>query len=156
MYCVRCGKEIPNDSKVCPECGALAENAKFCQHCGEAIDKDCIVCPKCGKQVQQLKQEQPNIVINNNNSNSSVNANVSKNVNTNVNKNVALAATSTRRCDKWLAFLLCLFLGYFGVHKFYEGKTGMGVLYLFTAGLCGIGWLVDIFVILGKPNPYYV
>ena len=57
MYCVKCGKEIPNDSKVCPECGALAENAKFCQHCGEAIDKDCIVCPKCGKQVQQLKQE---------------------------------------------------------------------------------------------------
>ena len=56
MYCVKCGKEIPNDSKVCPECGALAENAKFCQHCGEAIDKDCIVCPKCGKQVQQLNR----------------------------------------------------------------------------------------------------
>lgn len=156
MYCVKCGKEIPDGSKVCPECGALAENAKFCQHCGEAIDKDCIVCPKCGKQVAQLKQEQPNIVINNNNSNSSVNANVSKNVNTNVNKNVTSAATSTRRCDKWVAFFLCLFLGYLGAHKFYEGKTGTGILYLFTAGLCGIGWLVDIFVILGKPNPYYV
>lgn len=149
MYCTKCGKEIPNDSKICPECGVLQENAKFCQHCGEAIDKDCVVCPKCGKQVSALKQEQPSIVINNSNNSE----------NTNVNQAVASPAAvvaKTRKCDKWVAFLLCLFLGYFGAHKFYEGKTGMGILYIFTAGLCGIGWIVDIFLILGKPNPYYV
>lgn len=39
---------------------------------------------------------------------------------------------------------LCMFLGWAGVHKFYAGKPGMGVLYLFTFGLFGIGWLVDI------------
>lgn len=45
-------------------------------------------------------------------------------------------------------FLLCLFLGVFGAHKFYVGKIGMGILYLFTAGLFGIGWLVDTIVLL--------
>lgn len=53
-------------------------------------------------------------------------------------------------------FVLCLLLGYFGAHKFYEGKVGMGVLYLFTLGLFGIGWFVDLIVLLTKPNPYYV
>lgn len=58
--------------------------------------------------------------------------------------------------NKWIAFFLCLFLGCFGVHKFYEGKNSMGILYLCTVGLFGIGWFVDIIVLLCKPNPYYV
>lgn len=36
------------------------------------------------------------------------------------------------------------FLGPFGVHRFMDGSIGMGILYLFTAGLCGIGWLIDL------------
>ena len=58
--------------------------------------------------------------------------------------------------DKWLALLLCIFLGIFGGHKFYEGKAGMGVLYLITLGLFGIGWIVDVITIAMRPNPYYV
>lgn len=63
---------------------------------------------------------------------------------------------SGRKRNKWVALLLCYFLGLFGGHKFYEGKTGEGILYLCTAGLCGIGWLIDLVAILFKPNPYYV
>ena len=37
-----------------------------------------------------------------------------------------------------------------------EGKIGMGILYIFTLGLAGIGVLVDLIVLLFKPNPYYV
>lgn len=44
------------------------------------------------------------------------------------------------------AYILCLFLGFLGVHKFYENKIGMGILYLLTGGLFGIGWLVDIII----------
>lgn len=49
---------------------------------------------------------------------------------------------------KWVAFFLCLFFGYFGVHRFYVHKTGTGIIWLFTFGLGGIGWLVDLVMIL--------
>ena len=45
--------------------------------------------------------------------------------------------------NPWGMLILCCFLGSFGVHKFVEGKIGIGLVYLFTGGLCGVGWLVD-------------
>ena len=50
--------------------------------------------------------------------------------------------------SRLVATLLCLFLGGIGIHRFYAGKVGTGVLYIFTAGLCGIGALVDLIMIL--------
>ncbi len=47
------------------------------------------------------------------------------------------------------AFFICLFFGFFGGHMFYVGKIGKGIIYMFTAGLFGIGWFVDMFRILG-------
>ncbi len=58
--------------------------------------------------------------------------------------------------QKWVAFILCLLFGVFGVHKFYEGKTVMGIVYIFTAGLFGIGWIIDLIRILMLPDTYYV
>lgn len=46
--------------------------------------------------------------------------------------------------NKWVAFFLCLFFGFLGVHRFYEGKIGTGILYLLTLGLCGVGVIVDL------------
>lgn len=68
----------------------------------------------------------------------------------------AVPVKQLREINKWIAALLCFFLGCMGAHKFYEGKIGMGILYLFTVGLLGIGALVDFIVILTKPDPYYV
>lgn len=45
-------------------------------------------------------------------------------------------------------FLMTLFFGWIGAHKFMENKTGMGILYLCTFGIFGIGWIVDIFLAL--------
>ena len=50
-------------------------------------------------------------------------------------------------CNRWVAFLLCFFLGAIGIHRFYVGKVGTGILYIFTVGLFGIGVLVDLIMI---------
>lgn len=151
MYCQKCGAQLSDGAKFCPKCGAAQGQTKYCQHCGEVIDSDCVVCPKCGKQVAELKQQQqpqPQVVINNTNANH-VNATAYASAR-------AYAGYPGRMRDKWVAFFLCLFLGFFGAHKFYEGKAGMGILYILTFGLFGIGWFIDTLAILFKPNPYYV
>lgn len=123
----------------------------FCKHCGAEIDNDVIICVKCGKQVQELKSnqvtpqqsfqqpfQQPNIIINN----------------TNTNTNT-LSGSGAKVKDKRVALLLCGFLGVIGAHKFYEGKFLLGVVYVCTLGLCGVGVVIDFIILLFKPNPYY-
>ena len=56
-------------------------------------------------------------------------------------------APGVSRKSKTVALLLCIFGGGLGAHKFYVGKSGMGILYLFTLGLFGFGWIIDIILI---------
>lgn len=112
---------------------------KFCKHCGEKIDVECIICPKCGKQVEQLKQEfvQPQVVINNSNSNTNTNTN-----------HANMDAGNYPYKSKIAALLFCFFLGVIGVHRFYVGKVGTGIIWLLTGGFFGIGAVIDFLVIL--------
>ncbi len=51
----------------------------------------------------------------------------------------------------WLTTLLFIFLGSLGVHRFYAGKIGTGILMLLTLGGCGIWYWIDlIMIIMGK------
>ncbi len=117
---------------------------KFCKFCGKKIAFDAVVCTHCGRQVEMLRQESapaPTII---------------NNVNTNNVNNNSNAYKNPRLKNKWVAFFLCLFFGGLGIHKFYEGKILMGILYLCTGGICGIGWFIDLIKLLFKPNPYSV
>lgn len=117
---------------------------KFCKHCGGKIPADAVICTLCGRQVEKMASEAaptPQIVVNN------------SNLNANANINAGIAAKPK---NKWVALLLCIFLGWIGAHKFYEGKIGLGILYLLTLGLFGIGVFIDFLVLLFKPNIYYV
>ncbi|HEX8957050.1 MAG TPA: TM2 domain-containing protein [Burkholderiaceae bacterium] len=50
---------------------------------------------------------------------------------------------------EWLAaLLLCFFVGPFGVHRFYTGHIGIGVIQLLTLGGCGIWTLIDLILII--------
>jgi TM2 domain-containing membrane protein YozV len=49
--------------------------------------------------------------------------------------------------DYNLAWVLLTFLGFFGIHRMYMGKWATGLVYLLTAGLCGIGVLYDFWTL---------
>lgn len=64
----------------------------------------------------------------------------------NQNQSVNLGAVSQK---DWLAaVLLCFFFGWLGVHRFYVGKIGTGILMLLTFGGLGIWTLIDFIIIL--------
>lgn len=49
--------------------------------------------------------------------------------------------------DYNVAWLLLVFLGIFGVHRMYMGKVWTGILYLLTFGLCGLGYIYDMWTL---------
>ncbi len=49
--------------------------------------------------------------------------------------------------DPAITYILWFFLGIFGVHHFYLGKVGRGILWLLTGGLFLVGWFIDLFTI---------
>ena len=50
--------------------------------------------------------------------------------------------------EKTVALVLLLLVGVLGIHKFYLGQIGAGILYLLTGGLCGIGLIIDLVKLL--------
>lgn len=61
---------------------------------------------------------------------------------------VAQAASEAVSSRKILpAFLMCFFLGCFGIHRFYVGKIGTGVLQILTLGGLGIWAFVDLIML---------
>lgn len=96
----------------------------FCKNCGTEFDGK--FCPNCGTPSSDtVIVDAPKVVVTGNASNG-----------TEVYK------------SKWVAFFLCLFLGNLGLHRFYVGKVGTGIVWLLTLGVLGIGILVDLITIL--------
>jgi len=61
--------------------------------------------------------------------------------------NGALAANTSQK-TMVAAALLCFFLGAFGIHRFYVGKVGTGILMILTLGGLGIWTLIDFVMII--------
>lgn len=79
---------------------------KFCFACGKSIDARAEICPNCGvRQPPQAGMPSSGTAIGGD------------------------AATRSGK-SKMAASLLAIFLGIFGVHKFYLGDTALGVIYL--------------------------
>lgn len=58
-------------------------------------------------------------------------------------------ALTHARADVGMSYLLLALslFGIAGLHRFYLGRIGSGLLWFFTGGLCGIGTLVDLFLL---------
>ena len=118
------------------------EAAGVCTYCGKFYCADCLVDVKgrnyCREHVTQAmnntQTQQPNYTYNNSYNNNNSNA-----------YNGYGITISTK--SRLLALLLCFYVGVLGIHRFYVGKIGTGILYLVTFGLFGIGTLVDFILI---------
>ena len=121
---------LGGSTMICPNCAAQIRGNE-CEYCGYQVPK-----PE-----PEAKREPAQTVVNNYYTNSS--SHQEEPVYRTVNVRTVSPYSKTG------ALIICIFLGFFGLHMFYVGRKGMGILYFFTMGLCGIGWLLDIFLILG-------
>lgn len=101
----------------------------YCKFCGEQIDDDCVVCPKCGKQVAELKT-------------------------TSTSSHVGSIDTVINGKNKLVAGILAILLGCFGVHHFYLGNTGAGILSIvfFWTGIPALVGLIQGILILTESD----
>lgn len=107
---------------------------KLCKSCGEKIEEEKTVCPYCGR-----KQQEENIVT------------IEEQT-----EEFHPFGLKKHKYNKWISLVLCIFLGIFGAHKFYERKYYLGIIYFCTFGFFLMGWLLDIYILWHKPNPYYL
>ena len=95
-------------------------SAVYCVACGASMDPQDIFCHGCGWRVGVPLPPPP----------------VARPAEANPSEYSRLAA-----------LLLCVFLGFLGAHRFYVGKIGTGILWLFTFGLFGIGAIYDLILV---------
>ena len=133
----------------CQKCGAEVKG-KFCEYCGCEL-------PKNGPDTINYDSSSNTTIINNYYQTSSAQPTYTPPVSPAPAYNQPVYNQPTfnhptytqliSSKSKTSALVLCILFGFFGVHHFYVGKKGMGILYLFTMGLFGIGWLIDIILI---------
>lgn len=128
-FCGGCGydsgsRDIPSGPRICPVCGHETKGA-YCGHCGRDL------------------RGQSERLTNWNNTPSSA-----KPASGGYTSYSSPKTTDTTPKKKWVAFILCLFFGVFGIHRMYVGKWGSGIVCLFLCGLWGIWPLIDLILIL--------
>lgn len=95
----------------------------YCRGCAKELHETALICPHCGApqgiQVNSLYGQMGDWMR---------------------------PSASSRRILP--AFLLCFFFGVFGIHRFYAGKWGTGLVQLFTLGGLFIWSFVDLILII--------
>lgn len=115
INCPECTHKISDRSVSCTNCGLPTSKMKFlikCPECSASISNQSISCTSCGFPIQRpkpFKAVPPTLPARNNTPSIPINRN---------------------QKSKGAAVLLALFLGGFGIHKFYLNQIFLGIVYL--------------------------
>ncbi len=116
-------------------------STKLCKNCASKIPMDAHICPYCGEKIDQTNKIVEEVK--------------ETEEETHDWRESIFGFQKRGSFYKWITLLLAIFLGWLGIHKFYERKFYMGLLYMVTGGFCGVGVILDIITLLGKPKVYY-
>lgn len=120
-----------------------------CKNCGAEVGSEYRLCPYCRTEIDYGDKQPQNVVINNY-YNSSPSQPVRETPPSSF-QNPYPPYDSIKSDKSWtVTLLLALVFGFFGFHRFYVGKTATGVVYFFTYGIFGFGWIIDVINILSK------
>ncbi len=129
MFCQNCGSNIADAASTCPHCGVQTPKPapdpeiskhRYCQNCGSQVERKAYVCVHCGVRIASADP-------------------------------VARALAPDDGKSWVVSLVLCLLFfcsGLGGLHRFYTGRFGTGILQLVTAGGCGIWQIIDVILIL--------
>lgn len=133
---------------TCPNCGhPVSENQNFCGNCGFSAAAQQQQA-QYQQQQAQYQQQQAQYQQNNTYQQPPQYADNAYAQNQyNAPPAYAQSAEPVSPKSRLVALLLCMFVGFLGVHRFYVGKTGTGILWLLCCGVGGFGQLVDLIMI---------
>lgn len=110
----------------------------YCRNCGNEVSDKAVICVACGVPPMSGNRICPNCRVS-----------TPENASYCVKCGIALKDTSNDSEFDWLTtLLLCVFLGCFGIHRFYTKSIGIGIVQLLTLGCCGIWTLIDLIMIV--------
>ncbi len=110
----------------------------YCRNCGSEVSEKAVICVACGTPPLSGNRYCPNCK-----------AETSPDAGICIRCGVGLINTSNHSEFDWLTtLLLCLFLGTFGIHRFYTKNIGIGIVQLLTLGGCGLWTLIDFIMIV--------
>ncbi len=132
-YCINCGENISDDAEICTNCGVNQATELDGEH--EERGKDEKYCVACGALIYKQAELCPDCGV----------------------RQPTGGKGTSPSSEQTAAGILALLLGGLGVHKFYQGNTRNGILYLcffWTAIPALLGLIEGILMLLADEKEY--